>query len=52
MEILQGRDPKMTEFIAKMEAYMTSNIPLLETVKTKTVPTIERLEKYLDKQQF
>lgn len=52
MEILQGRDPEMTTFIALMKAYIAGNLPMLEMIKTKTIPTVERLEKYLDKQQF
>lgn len=52
MEILQGRDPQMLAFMDMMNTYINTNTSLWETVKTKTIPTIERLEKYLDKQVY
>jgi len=50
LAILQGKDPQMQEVINLMRNYMQTNIPLLETIKTKTIPTIDKLEKFLDKQ--
>ncbi len=52
MEIFQGRDPQMTVFIATVTKYIETNVPLLENIKMHTVPTIENLQKYLDKQSF
>jgi len=49
---IQGRDPSMQEFMILMRSYIDTNTPLLETIKTKTIPTIERLELYLNKQTF
>lgn len=47
---LQGKDPDMVEFITTMKGYVEANLPLLETIKVKVIPTVERLDKYLDKQ--
>lgn len=52
MKIFQGRDPQMTAFITTVTKYIESNVPLLESIKMHTIPTIENLQKYLDKQTF
>lgn len=52
MLVFQGRDPAMQTFMKMMETYIATNSPMLEAVKSKALPTIERLEKYLDKQTF
>lgn len=52
VDILRGRDPQMTLFLSVMQEYVKNNTPLLETIKSKTIPTIERLENYLNKQTF
>lgn len=52
LQILQGRDPGMQAFIAIMQEYIKTNTPLLEEIRAKTLPTIARLETYLNKQQF
>ena len=49
---IQGKDPQMTEFIVTMKAYVEINKPIMETIKTEVLPTVNRLEKFLDKQSF
>lgn len=50
--ILQGRDPQLITFVETVKKYIETNIPLLETIKTETIPTLEKLDKYLNKQTF
>lgn len=52
LEIFQGRDPQMTTFLDMMKKYIETNVPLLQTINSETVPTIRNLQKYLDKQSF
>lgn len=52
LAILQGRDPQMTAFVEIVKSYITANVPLLEEIKTTTIPTIKKLDKFLDKQHF
>ncbi len=50
--LLQGKDPQLVAFVAIVQKYIESNIPLLNTINTETIPTIKRLEKFLDKQSI
>lgn len=50
LEILQGRDPRMQEFISELKAYIELGRPALETLTTKIIPIVNRLDKFLDKQ--
>ncbi len=50
LAILQGRDPATLAFIDSMKKYVESNMPLLETIKIEVIPTVRRLDKFLDKQ--
>jgi uncharacterized protein YydD (DUF2326 family) len=52
LAILQGRDPQMQTLMEIMKKYMETNIPLLEEIKTEAIPTIKKLDKFLNKQQF
>lgn len=49
---LQGKDPQFQLFVEMMKKYIETNIPILEDIKSKALPTITKLDKYLDKQQF
>ncbi len=50
--LLQGRDPQMQELMVLMQKYIETNIPLLEIIKSETIPTIRNMKKYLDGQKF
>lgn len=52
MLVFQGRDPDMKLFMDLMRSYVNNNTPLIETIKSETVPTIKNLQRYLDKQTF
>lgn len=52
LQILQGRDPQMQAFVDIMKKYVEANVPLLDDVKVNVIPTIKKLDKFLDKQTF
>lgn len=48
LEILQGRDPELKNFITESNAYMILAKPILTTIVTDVIPVVKRLDKYLD----
>jgi uncharacterized coiled-coil protein SlyX len=52
LTILQGRDPATQAATAAMKLYIESAKPVIELIGTEAIPTLRRLEKFLDKQSF
>lgn len=52
LSILQGRDPQMQEFIKQMSEYIHIGRPLMESVVKDVLPTVAKLDKFLNKQTF
>jgi uncharacterized protein YoxC len=52
MHVFQGVDPDMKAFKEMVRTYIHVNTPLLDIIKSETIPSIRNLQKYLDKQIF
>lgn len=50
--ILQGRDPETQAVMAAIKSYIEIGRPVLDTIGSESIPTLRRLEKFLDKQSF
>lgn len=50
--ILQGKNPDLVNLLSELRNYMDFNSPVFTKIRDKGLPTLERLEKYLDKQSF
>lgn len=52
LAILQGRDPQMQELIKQLNDYILIGKPVMELVIKDVIPTVAKLDKFLNKQQF
>lgn len=50
MAILQGRDPEMQAFVVNMVQYIKDTKPLIDDIKIKVLPVVDRLDQFLNKQ--
>lgn len=47
---LQGKDPVLQNFMNTVSQYITDNKPFIENIKMRVIPTIGKLDKFLDQQ--
>jgi FtsZ-binding cell division protein ZapB len=52
LEIFQGRNTDMVDFIKMGNTYMEIGKPILAAITTDVLPVVKRLDTFLNKQQF